>query len=272
MPNPPHAAAGRRCAYAFYATDDAYAVAALVFAQRLRELGVRADAELVVLHHSVSRRLVKAMGALGLEARRVAPIKGRRGYFRDSLTKLRVFELTGYDRLVFADVDAIPLRPLDPLFDLPLSGPLAAPNAYWHPQPWWTSALMVIEPSAAIPSRLAAPVETARRDRFYDMDIVNHGFSGEIDTLADETFCLNSEWEDSDRPGHFPDPDEGRATVSPVALHGSGQAVGPHSGRRSPTATAGASQPSIASSRNGDEPGTRCSTWPGCASCRGLGA
>jgi hypothetical protein len=205
-----------RCAYVFYATNDAYAVAALVFVRRLRELGLRADLDLVALHHSLSRPLVEAMGELGVVARPVAPLRGKRGGFRDALTKLRLFELIEYDRLVFADVDAMPLRPLDYLFDLPISRPIAAPSAYWLPQPFWTSALLVVEPSSAFPPRLAPHLRTARRDRRYDMDIVNAEFGGETHTLPPETFCLSSEWEEAGRPGHFADPVEALATVSLV--------------------------------------------------------
>ena len=39
-----------RHAYVFYATNDTYAIAVLVFVRLLRQLGVRDDTDLVVLH------------------------------------------------------------------------------------------------------------------------------------------------------------------------------------------------------------------------------
>jgi xylan alpha-glucuronosyltransferase len=215
----------RRFAYAFYATNDAYAVAALVFARLLQQLGIRRDVDLLTLHLRVSRPLVEAMTAVGITPRRVprlgsrsaSPLRlARRSPFRDSLTKLRVFELAEYDRVVFADVDAIPLKPLDYLFELPLSTAIAAPSAYWLPQPFWTSALLVLEPSNAPWSRVSRHLETTRGDRHYDMDVVNAEFAGEIDTLPAEVFCLNSEWEDQSRPGYFPEPIDAFSRVSVV--------------------------------------------------------
>jgi hypothetical protein len=214
----------RRFAYAFYATNDAYAVAVLVFARLLQQLGIRRDVDLLTFHRQVSRPLVEAMTEVGITPRLVSPLRRRwvspprraRGSpLRDSLTKLRVFELAEYDRVVFADVDAMPLKPLDYLFELAISEAIAAPRAYWLPQPFWTSALFVLEPSTASWSRVSRHLVT-RRNRHYDMDIVNAEFAREIHTLPPEVFCLNSEWEDEGRPGYFSDPIDAFSKVSVV--------------------------------------------------------
>ncbi|MGH2956738.1 MAG: glycosyltransferase [Solirubrobacterales bacterium] len=206
-----------RYAYVFYATNDTYAFALLAFARLLRQVGIRDDIDLLALHLPLSPPLEKAIREAGIESRPVSPPRQvRNKRFRDCLTKLRLFELLDYDRVVFADVDAIPLRRLDYLFELPIAGPVAAPLAYWVPQPFWTSALLVVEPSAACRRRVMHHVEAARRSWDCDMDILNAAFAAEIHTLPRDAFCLNSEWEEEDRPGYFPDPVDAYARVSLV--------------------------------------------------------
>lgn len=65
-----------------------------------------------------------------------------------SLTKLRAFQEWGYDHVVYFDADATPQTNLDHLFYLP-PAPLYAPNAYWLPQSFFASTLLVIEPNNA---------------------------------------------------------------------------------------------------------------------------
>jgi len=203
-------------AYAFYATGDAHAVAVLVFTRLLRRLGIQPGIDLLALHHSVSVPLVEAMGRAGITPRPVEPIRGARGYFRDSLTKLRVFELTEYERVVFLDADAVPLQPLDRLFELDDSAAVAAPSAYWLPQPRWTTALFALRPSAELRARIAERVRTARRERRVDMDVVNAELRGEIHTLEPNSFWLNAEWEDLRRPAPFDDRDRAFAQASVI--------------------------------------------------------
>ena len=63
-----------------------------------------------------------------------------------SMTKLRLFGLTQYRRLIFFDADGLVMRSLDHLFHLP-SAPVAMPRAYWLNQPFMCDALVVVEPS-----------------------------------------------------------------------------------------------------------------------------
>jgi alpha-N-acetylglucosamine transferase len=106
---------------------------------------------------------------------------------------------------VYVDADAIPLRRLDDLFALPLDGPLAAPRAYWLPQPYWCTGLLVVRPSLASWDRVSRHFISAFANRFFDMDIINNEYAGEIITLPTGTFCLDSEWEDVERPGPLGD-------------------------------------------------------------------
>ena len=197
---------GRR-AYVFYATSDLYGVAVLVFVQRLRQLGLAADADVVVLHLALSDHLLARLRAMRIVTRRApTPELVRDRSCRGCLVKLEVFGLTDYDRVVYVDADALPLRSLDHLLGIPFAEPLAAPIAYWLPQPWWASHLLVVKPSANLWRRLHRHVASAAARGVHDMDIVNVELGGEIHALPGETACLNTEWEDAGRPGAFGDP------------------------------------------------------------------
>ena len=194
-----------RRAYAFYATDAEHALAVLVFAQQLRRLGAGRGVEMVVLHLWLPEPMIAALQASGVRTREVAPLGDPLGgYYRHALLKLRVLALDEYRRVVFADVDALPVRGLDFLFDLPLRGAVAAPPAYWLPGDVVTSALFVAEPSAALWRRVEARVQSLPpQSASYDMDILNEELGGEIERLSAGLLCLDSEWEDAGREGAF---------------------------------------------------------------------
>lgn len=201
LPSPHH-----RCAYVFYATNQVYAIAVMVFVRLLRQRGFSDSADLLVLHLPLPRQITEKMRAMGLATVQVAqPGRVNHRYFRDCLVKLRIFELLEYERVVYVDADSIPLKSLDGLLTLPFEGPLAAPAAYWLPQPFWTSALMVVRSSAANWLRASRDLISAADRGLCDMDIVNAEFGAEIHTLPAGLFCLNSEWEDVERPGFFGD-------------------------------------------------------------------
>jgi alpha-N-acetylglucosamine transferase len=125
------------------------------------------------------------MGMITLMVSRLG--RGHPEYFRDCFVKLRSFQLTGYHRVVVVDADAVPLKSLDFLFTLPFDGPLAAPRAYWLPQPCWTSALLVVRPSRTLWTRLKRSLKIAPKPNsseiFADMELVNREFGSGIHTL-----------------------------------------------------------------------------------------
>ena len=174
----------RRRAYVFYATNDLYAVAVLVFVRLLRGLGIPGGTDVVVLHLPLSEYLLARMHSMQIVTRLVpAPRFVRDRYCRHCLVKLRVFGLTEYDQVVYVDADAIPLRPLEHLFEIALAERLAAPSAYWLPQPFWASYLLVVRPSAELWSRVQRHLASASERPLHDMDIVNIEFGREIHTL-----------------------------------------------------------------------------------------
>jgi len=225
-----------RYAYVFYATSDRHAIAVLVFVHLLTRFGRRKDIDLVLLHLPVSSYLLVKLREMGLLTRLVTTklrhVRNR--YFRDCLIKLKALSLTEYERVVFADADAIPLRSLDFLFSFPFDEPLAAPSAYWLRQPYWTTCLFLAKPSAELWQRVARHFGTAYERDFYDMDIINEEFRNEIRTLPVDVVCLNSEWEDAGRVGVLGDPDVTFAKMAVVHFSSLGKpwSYSPNQARR----------------------------------------
>jgi alpha-N-acetylglucosamine transferase len=191
-------------AYLFYATNDTYAVAAMVAIAFLKQLKPRDDIDFVVLHLRIAGHILATMQRMGVFARQVGNLPpAYPPHFKDSLIKLRVFEQLQYRRVVFLDADTIPLASLDHLFDLEFGEAVAAPRAYWLGQPFATSLLLVVKPSLSMWARVERHFDTACVRRLADMDIINLEFLNDTYYLPDEYSCLNSEWEDRDAPHHF---------------------------------------------------------------------
>lgn len=210
-----------RYAYVQYATDEHNLCNALMVFEALERHGSKADR--VLLHHPEwatkseggadhnSEILSRAQRKYGvtLEAVQVldsrgdvskAVLNGQPSTWDTSVTKLRAFELTEYDRVIMLDSDITLLDKLDELFLLPKT-PMAAPRAYWmktapHPQPL-TSLLMVLEPNKA---EFSAMVDTMRLWHFedsernltgmYDMELVNNRFASSALVLPHRPYAL----------------------------------------------------------------------------------
>ncbi|KAF1315602.1 Glucose n-acetyltransferase 1, partial [Globisporangium splendens] len=197
------------CSYMLYVTSDTYACASLVLINQLRNtLKSSRDIDITILHTDAvsSSYIAKWRNSSnfgeGVHAVQVAPIQASSGdpTWRHSLTKLRIFQHIGYDRVVFLDADSLPIRNLDHLFDLPVyqdgevSGdedadvetkknrvaPLFyAPKAYWLPQPFFASTVMVLTPNNATFDNLLTFVNERRHTRSsgdFDMDVLNAYF------------------------------------------------------------------------------------------------
>jgi alpha-N-acetylglucosamine transferase len=139
-------------AYATLVTNADYALGAKALVRSLTLTGTRAD--IVVLHTGgVARAALAPLEALGarLQAVELLPtsdtfnarhqrdrlhadapfVKGGKPAFHtplDNFAKLRLWQLTQYDRIVFVDADAIVVRNIDRLFSYPEFS--AAPNVY----------------------------------------------------------------------------------------------------------------------------------------------
>jgi alpha-N-acetylglucosamine transferase len=101
-------------------------------------------------------------------------------YWENTFDKLRLFGLREFSKLVYLDSDMVVLDSLDSLFDAPHMAAVAAGRLV-HPD--WTrlnSGLMVIEPQAGLPERIAQTLaaaldEKSANDRpaLGDQDLIN---------------------------------------------------------------------------------------------------
>ncbi|KAF2435140.1 nucleotide-diphospho-sugar transferase [Tothia fuscella] len=116
-----------------------------------------------------------------------------------SITKLRVFDLVQYDRVLHLDSDITLLHHMDELFHLPKT-PIAMPRAYWSdgpPSTWpLTSLIMLVEPN---PNEVIAMMQTLHRwqknpnysmSKKYDMDLLNHRFAASALVLPHRPYTM----------------------------------------------------------------------------------
>nr|POE52004.1 glucose n-acetyltransferase 1 [Quercus suber] len=118
-----------------------------------------------------------------------------------SITKLRAFELTEYDRVIALDSDITLRDHVDELFLLPRA-PIALPRAYWShgPVERWplSSVIMVIEPNPAELAGLLATLQAWRQDpdrqfsASYDEEVVNHRFGASSVVIPHRPYILQS--------------------------------------------------------------------------------
>jgi hypothetical protein len=137
--------------------------------------------------------------------------------WKDSITKLNVFNLTQYDRVVYFDSDALVQNHLDDLFHAP-SARLAIPRAYWlnnladpaSPSaraPMLTSLMFLLQPHTYTYKQV---VDESRRSRDFDMEIVNHLFQSSAMVLPHRgLILLSGEFRNEDHSRYLSgEPDE----------------------------------------------------------------
>ena len=197
-------------AYAFYATDNRYAVAALVAICHLKKLQAPNGVDFVLLHLNVSDDLLAKFGLFDVVLIPCQPLPYiSHDYYRHCLIKLNVLSLTQYERVLFLDADALPMQNMGELFELDYDADIAAPPCWWLGD-GATSILLLVKPSMALWERVSKYFPSADRDRLYDMDIINQEFVFRNDHLhfLDPRYgCLNSVWERQEEGGLFGDQD-----------------------------------------------------------------
>ncbi|KIV99039.1 uncharacterized protein PV09_09214 [Verruconis gallopava] len=207
-----------RHAYSQYTTDTQSLCNSLMVFESLHKLGSKADRVLLypkewlettgdinwwMLHKAERDYRVKLIPVdlLGADLNADKP-----GTFDDpssdwdlSITKLQVFELVQYDRVLHLDSDITLLQHLDELFSLP-KAPIAMPRAYWSDGPpslWpFTSLVMLVEPDSG---EMPAMMEILRqwqqkpdysRSKKYDMDLLNHRFALSTTVLPHRPYAM----------------------------------------------------------------------------------
>ncbi|RHY21799.1 hypothetical protein DYB32_009706 [Aphanomyces invadans] len=163
-----------------YATDARTVCNALLMARNIRETGTPVSISIVTLVASdvapdVANHLVDTANNFVVE--RVAPWK-QSGVewsheYASSLTKLRIFEERGYDKVIYLDSDAWIQRNLDHLFHLG-DAVFWAPHAYYLTENYvFGSTLLVFAPSNTVIAALEKALESPPRPDYFDMDVLN---------------------------------------------------------------------------------------------------
>ncbi|KAI4301799.1 hypothetical protein L6164_035043 [Bauhinia variegata] len=125
-------------------SSETYVCGAIALAQSIRQTNSTKDL-LLLADNSIGPKSIKALKAAGWKIKRIQrilnPYAQKHAYNKWNYTKLRIWQLTRYDKVVFIDADLIILKNIDHLFFYPQLS--AAPND----NTLFNSGLMVIEPS-----------------------------------------------------------------------------------------------------------------------------
>lgn len=142
---------------------DEYVPGVEVLGQSIRESG-SSEALVLMATPDVSRQALSGLAARGWQICGIQPIANPATEhirlfkrYKHSFTKLRVFELTDLDKVVFLDADTVVLQNVDDLFTRPS---IAAAPDFFMPD-HFNSGVMVLEPSGELFGRLMQALATA---------------------------------------------------------------------------------------------------------------
>ncbi|CAG8052055.1 unnamed protein product [Penicillium olsonii] len=193
-----------RFAYTQYATDRSYLCNSLMIFEALHRLGSKPDRVLLYAsefslpqnHDSKESRMLRfAQENYGVKLKPIqVQLRGGDGApWAKSYTKLLAFNQTEYDRVLNLDSDATLFQPMDELFLIP-SSPVAMPRAYWKDptEKPFTSALILVEPSAAQFARMVEAISDANPSTTFDMEIMNQIYGDTAQTIPHRPYTLLS--------------------------------------------------------------------------------
>jgi len=198
-------------AYVFYATDEVYFCNAIINASRLRRLGVTPRADIAIFVPQEWRftqdASINSLKAVAMRTRikllYIPVVSFSNGFWRDSFTKLRIFQPNAttqyaYRKVVYMDADSLVNKPLDGLFSLPEGFKVAAPRAYWLKGLPITSALLVVEPSEELWGDITAALARPVRDFDGEMELLNDLYRGYALVLPNQYILLSGSILDDD--------------------------------------------------------------------------
>ncbi|XP_030473402.1 putative UDP-glucuronate:xylan alpha-glucuronosyltransferase 4 [Syzygium oleosum] len=148
-------------------SSEAYVCGAIALAQSIRRTGSTKDLVLLA-DDSIGDKSLAGLQAAGWKIGRIDRIRSpnaKKGAYNEwNYSKLRVWQLTQYDKVIFIDADLIVLRNIDEFFVYPQLS--AAPNN----RVLFNSGVMVIEPSSCIFEDLMS--------KSFELDSYNGGDQG----------------------------------------------------------------------------------------------
>ena len=175
-------------------TTDDYAVGALALYQSLREIipphkydfvivltkDVSDGCEVLIRNSGISTiRIDKHLERLSVSPKRT----NKQGFlhWNNTISKLLIFDLTQYDKIVYLDSDMIVLRNLDDLFEKPHMSAVVADVLMPGHEAWvqLSSGLMVIEPEAGLSFTIMAQAKDvdSKKYLYSDQDILQEHFA-----------------------------------------------------------------------------------------------
>ena len=166
-------------------TSDDYAIGAVALWKSLYATSPRYPF-VVVLTGRVSSSCERALRAAGLETLRLDQhlerpnSTGDSSHWKHTFSKLLMFELVQFEKLVYIDADMLVLRNLDHLFERPHMS-AAIPDKLMPGHEGWVqlcSALMVIEPQRGLAKQIMehVPAVERRMQSFSDQDLLHEHF------------------------------------------------------------------------------------------------
>ncbi|KAF1969190.1 nucleotide-diphospho-sugar transferase [Bimuria novae-zelandiae CBS 107.79] len=167
-------------AYVQYVTNENYLCNSLMILESLHRLKSKADRIMMYPKEwqlagssptAASNHLIQARDQYHTKLIPITVQHSTKGdpTWQDSFTKLLAFNQTQYKRLISLDSDA---THMDELFLTPLgSSPVAMPRAYWLDQPFLSSQIILLAPSATEWGRVQRFID--QKDSGFDMDILN---------------------------------------------------------------------------------------------------
>lgn len=169
-----------RTAVATLVTTESYVIGALVLGHSLRQSGYPGEG-VVLVSADVSQPSRERLSQFWSRVIEVEPIVNPTATanlpfqkFATTYTKLRLWQLTDYRKVIYLDADTVVLRPIDDLLDRPH---FAAAPCLWPPD-MFNTAVLVLEPSEATFQGMRAQVgQLSSYDRS-DQGFLNHYFSG----------------------------------------------------------------------------------------------
>eukprot|EP00397_Hematodinium_sp_SG-2012_P042123 GEMP01046531.1.p1 GENE.GEMP01046531.1~~GEMP01046531.1.p1 ORF type:complete len:363 (+),score=48.58 GEMP01046531.1:72-1091(+) len=196
----------KRFAYVWYLSDLTYQCGILVAADTVQKSNPQTNVDFVVLHN-IRITDTTRFAALNIRTKQMdTPFLRGADQYGSSFTKLWASHLFEYDRVIYFDVDTFVLNSLDHLFYIaPFPVEIAAPRAYWLPQPFAGSGgPLVMSPQRLFYSRdfqQALETSSAASEQKYagEMDWVNKHFRDRINLLDGFYALLVGEWCDDDR-------------------------------------------------------------------------
>ncbi|TKY52216.1 UDP-glucuronate protein [Spatholobus suberectus] len=157
-------------------SSEAYVCGAIALAQSILQYNNNYTRDLLLLaDESIGPKSIRGLKAAGWKIKRIErilnPFAEKGSYNEWNYSKLRIWQLTMYDKIIFLDADLLVLKSVDGLFAYPQLS--AAPNDFTL----FNSGLMVIEPSMCMFEDLMKKTLEVKPYNGGDQGLVNEVFT-----------------------------------------------------------------------------------------------